>query len=93
MFLYFILFCIIGFGIGIMQKNSRAAIFIIIGISLFWALIYGPWAFVTFAELMLGYFVAKEIKTRRNSNDSQYYINYDEKNVIDVDAKKKLKSD
>jgi len=93
MFLYFILFCIIGFGIGIMQKNSRAAIFIIIGISLFWALIYGPWAFVTFAELMLGYFVTKEIKTRRNSNDSQYYINYDEKNVIDVDAKKKLKSD
>lgn len=66
MLFYFVIFCIIGFVIGILLKNFKIAITIIVIITLGWALKFGPWALATFVELMLGYgvakFIAKEMK-------------------------------
>ena len=50
---------IIGFIVGIIQKNKDIAIGIIIIISVLWLFIYVIWAIATFIELILGYALAK----------------------------------
>lgn len=57
---FFILFTMIGFIIGLIQKNKDTAIGIIITITIIWLFIYGIWAVATFAELILGYILAKK---------------------------------
>lgn len=57
---FFILFVIIGFIIGVIQKNEDSAIGIIIFIAVIWLFIYGVWAVATFVELILGYILAKK---------------------------------
>ena len=61
MLFYFIIFCIVGFAIGALLKDSKVSIAIIITISLLWALAFGPWALATFVELILGYTVARRV--------------------------------
>ena len=58
---FFILFVIIGFIIGAIQKNEDSAIGIIILIIVIWLFIYGIWAVATFVELILGYTLARKI--------------------------------
>lgn len=66
MFFYFVVFCIIGFFLGVILKNFKIAMAVVVTITLCWAAVYGPWAVATFIELMLGFtvarVVAKEIK-------------------------------
>ena len=59
MLFYFVIFCIIGFAIGILAKGFNIAIAIIVTISLCWGIVFGPWALATFIELILGYAVAR----------------------------------
>lgn len=66
MLFYFVIFCIAGFAIGSILKNSKTAIAIIIIISLLWALAFGPWAIATFAELILGYIVSRQVNNTEN---------------------------
>lgn len=54
---YFFLFCGIGLILGFIIKNIKAAIGIIAAISFCWFFIYGKWAFLSFVELLIGYFV------------------------------------
>ena len=61
MFFYFILFCIMGFVIGIIIRNIKLALGIIIVITLGWTFAYGPWALATFFELALGFAIARII--------------------------------
>jgi len=58
---FFILFILIGFTIGILQKNFDSAIGVIIVISVLWLFIFGAWAIATFIELLLGYSLARKI--------------------------------
>ncbi|SHN70075.1 hypothetical protein [Desulfovibrio litoralis] len=59
MLFYFVIFIVIGFVLGAMQKNVKIASVIIIAISLCWAVVFGPWALAAFVELMIGYALAK----------------------------------
>ena len=61
MFFYFVIFCAIGFVIGVLLKNFKVAMAVIVVIALLWALPFGSWALATFVELMLGYVVAKVV--------------------------------
>ena len=63
MFAYFILFVIIGFIIGVIQKNYKTALTIIIVITLCWALADGVWALATLFELLIGYYAATKVIT------------------------------
>ena len=62
MLFYFVVFCAIGFVIGLTVKNIKVAVAAIVILSLCWALVYGPWALATFIELMIGYSVAKVVQ-------------------------------
>ena len=62
MLFYLVTFCTIGFFIGVIIRNSKIAIAIIVVITLCWALVFGPWALATFLELLLGYVGANSIK-------------------------------
>lgn len=59
MLFYTIVFVIIGFVIGAFIKDPRSAILSIAAISVVWALVWGPWAFAAFIELLVGYYIAK----------------------------------
>lgn len=76
MFFYFIVFCIIGFVIGSMQKNPKNAMGIIVAVTICWALAWGPWAVATFVELMIGYALAKIIikETKTQENVSNRFV-------------------
>ena len=47
--------------LGVVLKNFKKALAVIVIISLCWAFVFGPWALATFIELMLGYAVVKVI--------------------------------
>jgi len=64
---FFILFVIIGFIIGVIQKNEDSAIGIIILIAVIWLFIYGIWAVATFIELLLGHALAKRFINNKQS--------------------------
>lgn len=68
MLFYFVIFCIVGFAIGHMIKDSKIAITIIVVIALLWALIFGPWAVSTFIELILGYIVARKVNNNEDAD-------------------------
>jgi len=58
MLMYFIVFSIIGFGIGVIVKDIEKAIPIIMIISGVWGLIHAPiWGLATFGELSLGFYI------------------------------------
>lgn len=59
MLFYFVIFIVIGFVLGAMQKNVKIASVIIIAISLCWAVVFGAWALAAFVELIFGYALAK----------------------------------
>ncbi len=59
MLFYFIIFCIVGFILGIVINNIKVVLGIVAAITLCWTFAYGPWALATFIELMLGVAVAK----------------------------------
>lgn len=66
MLFYFITFCIIGFMLGVVFKNSNVAFGIVAVITICWAFIFGLWAMATFIELILGYAVAKSVMKENN---------------------------
>ena len=61
MLFYAVTFCVIGAVLGVVLKNFKKALAVIVIISLCWAFVFGPWALATFIELMLGYAVVKVI--------------------------------
>ena len=64
MLFFIVVFCIIGFVIGIVLNNSKIAMTVIGVITIGWAFAFGPWALATLIELMVGYAVGKEWKKR-----------------------------
>lgn len=59
MLTYFIIFSIVGFVIGKLQNNQQTAFIIIIAVAILWGISHKPiWGFVSFGELVLGYFIA-----------------------------------
>ena len=69
MLLYFAIFCSTGFFIGIILKNPKIAIAIIVTITFCWALVFGPWALATFLELILGYAAANSVKRLKETSE------------------------
>ncbi len=61
MLVYFVVFCVVGFIVGVVFKDLKLALAAMVVISVCWAFVYGPWALATFIELVLGYAVAKVI--------------------------------
>jgi len=61
---FIIIFIIVGFIIGVSQKDEGAALGIIIIISILWAFVMGPWAIATFIELYIGYSLARATKKK-----------------------------
>ncbi|MCG6308643.1 hypothetical protein K6U49_08545 [Vibrio alginolyticus] len=61
MLFYTIVFVIIGFALGAFIKDSRSALIAIVAISVVWALVWGPWALAAFIELLVGYYIAKNM--------------------------------
>jgi hypothetical protein len=58
MLIYFIIFSAIGAGIRHLIGNEKAAVALIVVISLLWGLSHQPiWGLVTLGELFLGYFL------------------------------------
>ena len=63
MFAFFIMFLIVGFLLGYIIEDQQKALTIIVIVSIVWGLIAGPWALATLLELLLGYFVMKNLKS------------------------------
>lgn len=61
MLFYIVIFCVIGFIIGAIIKNSTMAVTAIVAISFVWSLVFGPWALAAFIELMIGYGAARAV--------------------------------
>lgn len=61
MLFYIIVFVIIGFALGAFIKDLRSAIIAIAAISVVWTLVWGPWALAAFIELLVGYYIAKNM--------------------------------
>jgi len=55
----------VGFLIGGFVKSRISGILLILGTTIIWFFIYGPWALATFIELMIGYVVA-QVSVRDN---------------------------
>jgi len=62
MLMYFIVFFVVGFFVGVIIEEEKVAMMLIIALSGLWAFIFGPWAIATFIELLIGYGLAKSIK-------------------------------
>ena len=61
MLAFFIIFCVVGFAMGCVSRkpsHTLVAVGIMVGISLLWAIPFGPWALATFVELLVGYIIA-----------------------------------
>jgi hypothetical protein len=59
---FFIMFLIVGGVMAIAIDNNSTAMSIIILISIIWAFIFGPWAIITFLELILGFALVNKLK-------------------------------
>ena len=73
MLLYFAIFCTVGFFIGVIIKSDKVAIATIVIISFCWAFFFGPWAFATFLELILGYAVANNAKKLKDASKATHF--------------------
>jgi len=58
------MFLIVGGILAVVIDNADTAKLVIILISIAWALAFGPWAILTFFELVLAYALVKKIKKR-----------------------------
>ncbi|WP_158309272.1 hypothetical protein [Glaciecola punicea] len=47
---------------AVVIDNADTAKFVIILISIAWAFVFGPWAIVTFLELILGFTLVNKLK-------------------------------
>lgn len=61
MIFYFVVFVVVGFVIGLFANESIVAI-LIIGLSIAWAFVFGPWAIAAFVEMFIGCYFAKKIR-------------------------------
>jgi uncharacterized membrane protein YcaP (DUF421 family) len=64
MLFYAIVFIALGAVVGLFIKNQENAMITIIGITIVWALAWGPWAIAAFIELMIGYAIVGGLKER-----------------------------
>lgn len=55
MLFYAVIFLALGAALGVFIKNQQNALVSIVGISVIWGLVWGPWAIATFIELLVGY--------------------------------------
>lgn len=62
MLTFFIIFLVVGLILGVIVEDTKIAAILIIIISITWAFIFGPWAFLTFLEVTLGYLFARKLK-------------------------------
>jgi membrane protein implicated in regulation of membrane protease activity len=58
------MFLLVGGILAVVIDNADTAKFVIILISIAWAFVFGPWAIVTFFELVLAYAFVKKINKR-----------------------------
>lgn len=58
MILYFILFCAIGFILGL-YFTQKGAVRVILAVTVGWAFVQGVWALATLGELILGYAIGR----------------------------------
>ncbi|GAB56210.1 hypothetical protein GPUN_2095 [Glaciecola punicea ACAM 611] len=56
------MFLIVGGILAVVIDNADTAKFVIILISIAWAFVFGPWAIVTFLELILGFTLVNKLK-------------------------------
>ncbi|SMP86074.1 hypothetical protein SAMN06313540_10226 [Epsilonproteobacteria bacterium SCGC AD-308-E02] len=61
---FIIIFIVLGYIIGLIQRDDSAAVGTIIVISVLWAFVMGPWAIATFIELYIGYSLARATKKK-----------------------------
>jgi len=59
---FFIMFLIVGGVLAVVIDNADTAKLVIILISIVWAFVFGPWAILTFFELVLAYAFVKKLK-------------------------------
>lgn len=58
MFFYFVVFMVIGLGLGKLVPNKKVALSLVVVLSIFWGLSHKEiWGLVTLGELLLGYFL------------------------------------
>lgn len=63
MFFYFVVFVAVGFAIGMFAPEKVAAI-LIVGLTIAWAFVFGPWALASFIEMCLGGYFALKMRGR-----------------------------
>ena len=67
MLMYFIVFTVIGFIIGIMVKDLEKSIPVIIGISILWGFVDAPvWGLAALGELSLGFYIFRMSNEKMN---------------------------
>jgi hypothetical protein len=59
---FFIMFVIVGGFLAFIIDNANKAKLVIILISIAWAFVFGPWAILTFIELILGFTLVYKLK-------------------------------
>jgi TPR repeat protein len=55
--IYIAVFVIVGIVIGLVDKEVKFGLWVIVAISVLWGFVFGPWAIATFIELLVGYFI------------------------------------
>ena len=69
MLMYFLIFTVVGFVIGVVVKSLEKSIPFIIGISILWGFVYAPvWGLATLGELSLGFYIF----TMLNQNNESF---------------------
>ncbi len=68
MVFYTVVFIALGAVLGVFVKEKSSAIVAIVVVSVAWALIFGPWAILTFVELIIGYYI---VSLNKNNQEEQ----------------------
>lgn len=55
MLFYAFVFISLGAVLGLFIKNKQNAIIAIVGVSIVWGIVWGPWAIAALIELLIGY--------------------------------------
>ncbi|WP_417585859.1 hypothetical protein [Nitrincola sp.] len=60
---FFIMFLIVGGILAFVLDNVKTAMTVIVLASIAWAFAFGPWAILTFIELILGFTLVNKLKS------------------------------
>jgi hypothetical protein len=92
MLFYTLLFVLVGviFKLLLNEKLLYPAIWIT---TIFWAFAFGPWAVLTFFELLIGVTIVESMKSNTNTNNKKSAQNQNTPNLIKAHVVPKSKSD